>query len=114
MRTWTTTTVGADPVAVLDPTTGFAGGARDDPQACRRWAPVAFDVSGLQDDRLSAGGRARVTGRLAGRSVGLDVHVHEAADGLLGRVLAEATAGLLAAGLLDTAVSRMAREALPC
>ena len=34
--------------------------------------------------------------------------------GLLGRVLAEATAGLLAAGLLDTAVSRMAREAVPC
>ena len=145
MRTWTTTTtVGADPVAVLDVLT--------DPQACRRWAPVAFDVSGLQDDRLSAGSQARVTGRLAGRSVGFDVHVHEAADGrlalsadgpvaldvrydlaaapggsevrasvglrprggLLGRVLAEATAGLLAAGLLDTAVSRMAREAVPC
>ena len=62
MRTWTTTTtVGADPVAVLDVLT--------DPQACRRWAPVAFNVSGLRDDWLSAGSHARKSppGRLRAR-----------------------------------------------
>jgi len=143
MRTWTTTTtVDADPHAVLDVLT--------DPEACRRWAPVDFDVSGLDDDRLLAGSRARVTGRLAGRSVGFDVHVHEAADGrlalsadgpvaldvrydlapaaggsevrasvgvapgrgLIGRILAEATSALLSAGALDAAISRLAREAV--
>jgi hypothetical protein len=142
MRTWTTTTtIGADPGAVLDVLT--------DPEACRRWAPVAFDVSGLDDDRLMTGSRARVSGRLAGRTVGFDVQVHEAADGrlalsaegpvafdvrydlapaaggsevrasigvgagrgLVGRILAEATSALLSAGVLDTAVSRLAREA---
>jgi hypothetical protein len=116
-------------------------------------------VSGLEDDRLLTGSRARVTGKLAGRSVGFDVHVHEAADGrlalsaegpvafdpttglrpavpgydlapaaggselrasvgvgagrgLVGRILAEATSALLSAGVLDTAVSRLAREAV--
>jgi uncharacterized protein YndB with AHSA1/START domain len=142
MRTWTTTTtVDAAPDAVLE--------ALTDPEMCRRWAPVGFDVSGLEDDRLTTGSRARVTGRLAGRSVGFDVHVHEAADrrlalsadgplaldvrydlapadggselhasvgvgagrGLVGRILAEATSALLSAGVLDTAVSRLAREA---
>ena len=154
MRTWTTTaTVGAEPGAVLDVLT--------DPDACRRWAPVDFDVSGLKDRRLLAGSRARVTGRLAGRDVGFDVHVHEASHealelsadgpvafdptnglrpsvpgydlapaaggsevracvgvrpgrGLVGRLLEQATAALLTAGLLDTAVSRIAREAVPC
>ncbi|HEY3185942.1 MAG TPA: SRPBCC family protein [Solirubrobacteraceae bacterium] len=145
MRTWTTTTtVDADRDAVLDVLT--------DPEACRRWAPVPFDVSGLEDDRLLAGSRARVTGKLAGRAVGFDVHVHEASadgvalsangpvafdvrydlapatrgsevrasvavrpgGGLLGRVLTEATAAMLSAGMLDTVVSRLAREALPC
>src|SRR5689334_426222 len=76
MRTWTTTaTVGAEPGAVLDVLTN--------PDACRRWAPVDFDVSGLGDRRLLAGSRARVTGRLAGRDVGFDVHVHEASDAAL-------------------------------
>lgn len=76
MRTWTTTTiVDADPDAVLDVLT--------DPGACRRWAPVDFEVTGLEDDRLLSGSRARVTGRLAGRAVGFDVHVHEAAGGRL-------------------------------
>jgi hypothetical protein len=126
-------------------------------------------VSGLEDRRLVAGSRARpappaepvVGGRLAGRDVGFDVRVHEAADGtlkltasgpvaldptnglrpsvpdydlapaaggsevrasvgirpgrgLLARLLEQATAALLTAGLLDTAVSRIAREAVPC
>jgi uncharacterized protein YndB with AHSA1/START domain len=72
MRTWTAhTTTGARPEAVLDTLT--------DPDACRRWAPVAFD---LEDgvDRLQAGTRTRVSGRLAGRRVGFDVEVHEATD----------------------------------
>ena len=154
MRIWTTAaTVGAEPGAVLD--------ALTDPEAVRRWAPVDFDVSGLQDHRLRPGSRARVSGGLAGRDVGFDVHVHEASDGrlelsatgpvgfdptngrrpsvpgsdlapadggsevrasvgmrpgrgLLGRVLEHATAALLSAGALDTAVSRIGREALPC
>ena len=93
MRTWTTTTtVGAGPVAVLDPTTGFPGGAPHDLAA----APGGSEV------------RASVALRPRG--------------GLVGRVLAEATAGLLATGLGPPgspavprhAVSRMAREALPC
>jgi Polyketide cyclase / dehydrase and lipid transport len=143
MRTWTaTTTVDAKPEAILDVLT--------DPEACRRWAPVSFDVSGLGEARrLASGSRARVTGRLAGRSVGFDVEVLEAhperlslqacgpvaldvayelapatsgsevrasvsvrsGGGLFGRVAAEATSALLGAGLLNTTISRIAREA---
>lgn len=145
MKTWTTTrTVDAEPGALLDVLT--------DPDACRRWAPVAFDVDGLGAPRLAAGSQARVTGRLAGRAVGFDVHVDEASGGrlalrasgpvaldvaddlaptgagsevrasvsvrpgggLLGRLAAEATNALLGAGLLDTTVSRIAREAAAC
>src|SRR4051812_20668333 len=76
MRTWTTTcTVDAAPTALLDVLT--------DPDACRRWAPVSFDVDGLATPRLSAGTHARVTGRLAGCPVGFDLHVDEASDGRL-------------------------------
>jgi hypothetical protein len=76
MRTWTaTTTAAAHPEAVLDELT--------DPDACARWAPVPFDVDDLAGERLLAGSRARVSGRLAGRRVGFDVEVHEAGvDGL--------------------------------
>jgi hypothetical protein len=71
MRTWTaTTTAAARPEAVLDVLT--------DPDAASRWAPVAFDVDDLDGERLLAGSRARVSGRLAGRRVGFDVEVHEA------------------------------------
>ena len=74
MRTWTTThTVAAQPDAVLDVLT--------DPEACRHWAPVAFDVeldAPARRARLATGSRARVTGRLAGRPVGFDVEVDEA------------------------------------
>jgi hypothetical protein len=71
MRTWTaTTTATAHPGAVLDVLT--------DPDAATRWAPVAFDVDDLDGERLLAGSRARVSGRLAGRRVGFDVEVHEA------------------------------------
>jgi carbon monoxide dehydrogenase subunit G len=71
MRTWTaTTTAQARPGAVLDVLT--------DPGAAARWAPVPFDVDDLDGERLYAGGRARISGRLAGRRVGFDVEVHEA------------------------------------
>jgi hypothetical protein len=71
MKTWTATaTAEAQPADVLNVLT--------DPDACARWAPIAFDVDDLESRRLSAGSRARVSGRLAGRRVGFDVEVHEA------------------------------------
>jgi hypothetical protein len=135
------TTVMARPEAVLDVLT--------DPRACARWAPVPFDVEGLNAPRLVAGSRARVSGRLAGRQVGFDVEVHEAhhgrlslaasgpvgldvdyellaagrgsevrasvcvrpGSGLTGRLIAHATDALFAAGALDAAIARIAREA---
>ena len=143
MSTWTATaTSTAAPHAVL--------GVLTDPAACRRWAPVAFELDGGQAP-LRTGSRTRVSGRLAGRPVGFDVEVRAAdvrrleltasgpvgldvlydlapvdggteikasvsvragaSGGLSGRVLAHATTALLAAGVLPTAVSRIAREA---
>jgi len=79
MKTWTATTiVDAGPDAVLDILT--------DPDAVARWAPIPFDVDDLDTPRLTAGSRARVTGRLAGRRVGFDVEVHEAEHGRLALV----------------------------
>jgi hypothetical protein len=76
MRTWTTHKhVAADPDVVLDVLT--------DPDACRRWSPVPFDVDAAGADRLAAGTRMRVSGQLVGRTVGFDVEVHEAGDGRL-------------------------------
>jgi hypothetical protein len=76
MREWTaTTTIEAQPEAVLDVLT--------DPEACARWAPIAFDIEDLRTPRLRCGSRARVSGRLAGRRVGFDVEVHEAGPGRL-------------------------------
>ena len=145
MREWTAaTTVDARPEAVLDVLT--------DPEACARWAPIAFDIEDLRTPRLRCGSRARVSGKLAGRRVGFDVQVHEAVDGrlrlsadgpvsfdvrydlapaargsevrasvcvrpnrgLTGRLMAEATNALLAAGALQAAISRLAREATAC
>ena len=71
MKTWTaSTTAEAHPEAVLDVLT--------DPDAASRWAPVPFDVDDLDGERLLAGSRARVSGKLAGRRVGFVVEVHEA------------------------------------
>jgi hypothetical protein len=71
MRTWTaTTTAQARPQAVLDVLT--------DPDAASRWAPVPFDVDELDGERLLAGSRARVSGKLAGRRVGFDLDVRQA------------------------------------
>ena len=86
MRTWTaTTTAAAGPEAVLDVLT--------DPEAAARWAPLPFEVDELKGRRLGRGSRARVSGRLAGRRIGFDLHVHEADDsGLL--LTAEGPVGL--------------------
>ena len=71
MRTWTShTTINADPQHVLETLTAV--------EAIRRWAPVDFDVEELDGDRLVAGSRARVVGRLAGVKVGFDVDVLQA------------------------------------
>jgi hypothetical protein len=86
MRTWTaTTTAAAGPDAVLDVLT--------DPDAAARWAPLPFDVDELKGRRLLRGSRARVSGKLAGRRVGFDLHVHEADDSGL-RLTAEGPVGL--------------------
>jgi hypothetical protein len=76
MRTWTAhKRVDADPAVVLD--------VLCDPDACRRWSPVPFELDGAAGARLAAGARMRVSGQLVGRRVGFDVEVHEAGDGRL-------------------------------
>ena len=51
-----------------------------EPGAIARWAPVPFELVTLDGTRLEAGSRARVAGRLAGRSVEFDVDVRRASD----------------------------------
>src|SRR3954470_14668869 len=51
-----------------------------DPEACERWAPVAFDIEYLDGSRLTSGSRARLAGRIAGKTVAFDVEIHEADD----------------------------------
>jgi hypothetical protein len=51
-----------------------------EPGAIARWAPVPFEVVELDGSRLASGSRARVAGRLAGRSVEFDVDVLRASD----------------------------------
>ncbi len=54
-----------------------------DPAEIRSWSPVPFELNGLDGDALATGSKARVSGSLAGVSVGFDVTVHAAsADGL--------------------------------
>ncbi len=142
MGTWETRTcVETRPERVLELLT--------DPGACERWSPVAFDVEGLNCERLAPGAKVRLGGRIAGRSVGFDVRILEADEhllelkasgpfditaryearrartgrtelqarvsvtgaGLTGRLLSRAADALLAGGALDTALSRIAREA---
>jgi hypothetical protein len=145
MRTWTAQiTSKGRPEDVL--------GVLTDPAACGRWAPIGFDVEGLDGDRLVTGSRARVVGRIAGQNVSFDVDVIAAdasglkllasevggsvslevayelspaqfgsevtasvavagSRGFTGRLIAQATDALLAAGALRHAVSRIAREA---
>jgi polyketide cyclase/dehydrase/lipid transport protein len=66
------TTVPASPAEVLELLT--------EPDAIARWAPVPFEVLALDGPRLRSGRRARVAGRLAGRSVEFDVEVLDASD----------------------------------
>ena len=76
MPNWTaTTTTTATPDQVLEVLTH--------PDEIRRWSPIDFDVDDLDTARLAPGTRARVTGRVAGVSVGFDVEVHAADTGLL-------------------------------
>lgn len=51
-----------------------------EPRAIARWAPIPFEVLALDGPRLESGSRARVAGRLAGRSVEFDVDVLRASD----------------------------------
>ena len=142
MRTWTAQiTSKGRPEDVL--------GVLTDPAACGRWAPIDFDVEGLDGDRLVTGSRARVVGRIAGQRCSFDVDVIAAdasgvkllasgpivldvsyelseapsgsevtakvavagSRGFTGRLIAQATDALLAAGALRHAVTRIAHEA---
>src|SRR3954468_9524932 len=141
MATWKTRTcIETCPKRVLELLT--------DPEACERWAPVAFDIEYLDGSRLESGSRVRLAGRIAGRTVAFDVEIHEADDrrlalrasgpfdivaryeavprgertelraavsvagsGFAGRRRSRAPDALLAAGALDSTMSRIAREA---
>jgi hypothetical protein len=73
---WTAeTAIATDPGQVMDVLTR--------PCAISSWAPVPFEVEGLNSDRLETGSRARVAGYLAGKELAFDVEVHEASDGSL-------------------------------
>jgi uncharacterized protein YndB with AHSA1/START domain len=76
MATWTAhTQVAGPPRDVLELLT--------DPDAISRWAPIAFEVVDLEGDRLAAGDRVHVRGRLAGRCLEFEVEVGEADEGRL-------------------------------
>jgi len=53
------------------------------PAKIRRWSPVDFDLEELDGRRLATGSQGRVTGKLAGVTVGFDVRVHHADEGRL-------------------------------
>jgi hypothetical protein len=53
------------------------------PAKIRGWSPVDFDLDELDGRRLAAGTRGRVTGRLAGVTVGFDLEVHYADEARL-------------------------------
>jgi hypothetical protein len=73
---WTTTArANATPCQVLQVLTH--------PEEIRRWSPVDFDLDGLDGRRLAAGTRGRVTGRVAGVSVGFDLEIHAADEARL-------------------------------
>jgi uncharacterized protein YndB with AHSA1/START domain len=144
MRTWTAhTSCGARPEDVLDALTDPGAVARWAPvafdvdlDAARLAAGVRARVTGrlagrrvgfdvevheADDDRLAltASGPVGFDVRydLAAAPGGSDVQASVSvrpARGLAGRLLAEATHALLAAGALETAVSRLAREAAAC
>jgi len=76
VREWTATTrANATPEQLLQ--------ALTHPEEIRRWSPVDFDLEDLDGRRLAPGTRGRVTGRVAGVTVGFDVEVHAADEGRL-------------------------------
>jgi hypothetical protein len=119
------------------------------PCSIASWAPVPFEVEGLDGDRLATGSYARVAGTLAGQTIEFDVMVHKASEdqlrltawgpfvelavaydidseedralvnasidvkgkGVLGRFVAKAVDGMLAAGALSAALSQLAAAA---
>lgn len=58
-------------------------GALTDPDSCRRFSPVDFEIEQLDARRLESGTRARVGGRVGGRRVSFDLSVLEATDNRL-------------------------------
>jgi hypothetical protein len=54
-----------------------------DPDAAGLWSPLEFAVEEIDGDRLQAGGRAVLSGRIAGRWVEFELDVFEADDGRL-------------------------------
>lgn len=97
MSTWrSSTTVSGTPADVL--------GLLTDPEAIARWSPVPFRVLALDGVRLQPGGRARVAGRLAGRSVELEIDVLQASDDRL-ELVAEGPIALAVRYTLRPAVS---------
>jgi hypothetical protein len=73
MSTWRSQlTVPSSPDDVLELLT--------EPDAIARWTPVPFELLALDGNRLRAGTRARVAGRLAGRSVEFGVDVAQASE----------------------------------
>src|SRR5256885_16261807 len=54
-----------------------------DPEAAGLWSPLDFAVEEIDGDRLRSGGRAVLSGRLAGRWVEFELDVFEAHDGRL-------------------------------
>jgi hypothetical protein len=51
-----------------------------DPAACGRWAPIAFTTDHARGERLQAGTRTRLQGRVAGRSISFEIEVLAADD----------------------------------
>ena len=60
-------TVTAEPAHLLQVLT--------DPAACGRWAPIAFSTDQAPGERLRAGTRTTLRGRIAGRNVTFETHV---------------------------------------
>jgi hypothetical protein len=69
------TAIGAHPEQVMDVLTR--------PCAISAWAPVPFEVEGLDSDRLETGSKARVAGYLAGKELAFDVEVLQAEQNAL-------------------------------
>jgi hypothetical protein len=51
-----------------------------DPAACGRWAPIAFTTDHAPGERLQAGTRTRLRGRIAARNVSFEIEVLAADD----------------------------------